>query len=83
MSRPLVRPLVLLAALVPVHLGGQLVLLGRVVPALLVLPLLAVAAYEAAHAAADRWSVRNGAAHPAGTPTPRAAAVSHDEERQG
>ena len=57
-TRRVIRPLVLLAALVPVHLGAQLLLLGRVVPAFLVLPLLAVAAYEAADGAADRYAER-------------------------
>ena len=85
MIRPSPRPVVLAAVLVPVHLGTQLLLLGRLVPALLVLPLLAVAAFEAADAAADRRSEQKRLAGPAGPrsvdrPFPGRAL---DEERRG
>lgn len=56
------RPVLLLAVLIPLHLGGQLLVLGRVVPALLALPLVAVAAFEAADRAAQRHAERRRAA---------------------
>ena len=79
MTRRVIRPLVLLAALVPVHLGAQLLLLGRVVPAFLVLPLLAVAAYEAADGAADRYAERKHRVGAAGPPV----ATCPGERRDG
>ncbi len=45
----MIRPVVLLAVLVPLHLVVQRLLLGHVVLPLLALPVLAVAAYEAMH----------------------------------
>ena len=50
------RPAVLLVVLSALHLGGQQLVLGHIVPALLVLPVLAVAAFEAT----DRAAVRHG-----------------------
>ena len=52
------RPAVLLLVLVPLHLGAQHLLLGRVVLPLLTLPLLAVAAFEALDRAGWRASGR-------------------------
>jgi hypothetical protein len=52
------RPAVLLAVLVPLHLGLQRLLFGHVVPGLLVLPFVAVLAYEAADRAAARYARR-------------------------
>lgn len=48
------RPLVLVAVLVPIHLVAQRLLVGRVVPAALILPVLAVVAYEALTRVAER-----------------------------
>lgn len=52
------RPAVLLAVLVPLHLGAQHLVFGRLVPVLLLLPLLVVAAYEATDRAAGRYADR-------------------------
>ena len=53
------RPALLLAVLVGLHLGAQLLIVGHVVPALLVLPLVAVTAFEVADRSAARRSRRH------------------------
>lgn len=59
------RPAILVAVLLPLHVATQQLLLGHVVPALLLLPLLAVAAFEAADRAAERYATRKtGAERP-------------------
>ena len=54
MIRPVVRPVVLLAVLVPLHLAAQRLLLGHIVLPLIAFTVLAVLAYEVIHRLVSR-----------------------------